>query len=127
MFNASSSSLFSQLHALPASASGASIQALSSISFESESAVIAWSSLTSLLTFSTLWKVLLVIHLVANFKLFPFIYHLRILNAVRFVLRSQRPKDDVKPEQLFQPLIISTKSPLMEIDVYGHKVNGSKC
>ena len=120
MLNATTSSLFEQLPALSATPG---FPTLSTISFESETFVFAWQLILSLINFSNAWKVLLILHITANFKVFPFIYHLRILNGVRFVLRSQRPKEDVKPHQLFQPIITSSRSPLMEMDVYGHKVS----
>ena len=77
------------------------------------------------LTFSFVWKAVLLIFIAFNLKNFPLIYHLRILNGVRFVLKSQRPQQDLTPDQLFQPLITSSRAPLMEIDVFGHKSNST--
>src|SRR5271154_1296055 len=57
-------------------------------------------------TFSTLWKLLLFCLIAANFKNFPLVYHMRLLNAVRWLLRSQRSPDSPKPEHLFQPIIM---------------------
>lgn len=77
---------------------------------------------THLVSFS--WsKLLLLLLIVTNLKHIPLVYHLRILNAVRFVLRSQRPVVDIQPHQLFQPLITSSRATLLDIDVYGHKVS----
>ena len=42
------------------------------------------------------------------------------LNAFRFTLRTQRPRVPVTPAQLFQPLITTTHTPLMEIDFNLH-------
>ncbi|EXJ59490.1 uncharacterized protein A1O5_12115 [Cladophialophora psammophila CBS 110553] len=84
-----------------------------------------WVFLRGLVTWDNFWKLSALTLILVNLKVFPFIYHLRILNAVRFVLRSQRPKRDVTPEQLFQPLITSSKACLMEIDVLGHKSNST--
>lgn len=47
-------------------------------------------------------------------------YKLRILNAFRFTLRSQRPKDPVAATHLFQPMITTTHAPLMEMDFNLH-------
>jgi hypothetical protein len=69
------------------------------------------------------WKLIIGLAVVSNLKHIPLVYHLRILNAVRFVLRSQRPAVDIQPQQLFQPLITSSRSSLLDIDVYGHKVS----
>ncbi len=96
-----------------------------SFSLETDSLATAWVYLSHTLTWNTFWKLSTLILVLLNFKVFPFIYHLRILNGLRFVLRSQRPSQDVGPEQLFQPLITSSKAPMMEIDVFGHKSNST--
>lgn len=76
-------------------------------------------------SFAVLAKVALVLLVLANFKNFPLVYHLRILNGIRFVLRSQRPKVKLSPEHLFLPLITSSRATLMETDVFGHKSNST--
>ncbi|KAJ9612547.1 hypothetical protein H2200_004144 [Cladophialophora chaetospira] len=81
--------------------------------------------LSSVLTWTNFGRALIMVFLLLNLKAFPLVYHLRVLNAIRFVLRSQKPKQDVQPEQLFQPLITSSKACLMEIDVLGHKSNST--
>ncbi|EXJ86293.1 hypothetical protein A1O1_06663 [Capronia coronata CBS 617.96] len=91
----------------------------------SDHLMTAWELLYQMLSLENGCKLLALSLVLLNLKVFPFIYHLRILNAVRFVLRSQRPKQDVTPEQLFQPLITSSKACLMEIDVFGHKSNST--
>lgn len=73
----------------------------------------------------TLAKAVLVLLVFANFKNFPLIYHLRVLNGIRFVLRSQRPKVKLCPEHIFLPLITSSRATLMETDVFGHKSNST--
>lgn len=88
----------------------------------------AWSSYQHILQYavwSTVWKVLAIFFIALNFKSVPFIYHLRILNGLRFVLKSQRSTQQLTPDHLFQPLIISSRAPLMEIDIFGHKNNSS--
>lgn len=77
------------------------------------------------LSWSTALKILVFVLVAANFKNFPLVYHLRILNGVRFVLRSQRSSKPLTPDQLFQPLITSSKATLMETDVFGHKSNST--
>lgn len=77
------------------------------------------------ITIDILWKVSTILLLLLNLKVFPFVYHLRILNGVRFLLRSQRPKEPIQLEHIFQPLITSSKACLMEIDVFGHKSNST--
>ncbi|KIX09014.1 uncharacterized protein Z518_00092 [Rhinocladiella mackenziei CBS 650.93] len=92
---------------------------------ESDSLVSAWVGFCQLISWDNAWKLSTLTLLLLNLKVFPFVYHLRLLNGLRFVLRSQRPKRDVGPEQLFQPLITSSKSCLMELDVFGHKSNST--
>lgn len=48
---------------------------------------------------------------------------MRIVNAFRFCLRTQRPKVPVTHEQLFRPLITTTHAPLMEIDFNLHSMS----
>ncbi|KAL2072956.1 hypothetical protein VTL71DRAFT_10280 [Oculimacula yallundae] len=85
----------------------------------------ATSILSQIWSFITIWKVLVVILLLGNLKNIPLIWHLRIVNAFRFCLRTQRPKVPVTPEQLFQPLITTSHAPIMEIDFNLHKTNSS--
>ncbi|KAH6682811.1 hypothetical protein B0J14DRAFT_468207 [Halenospora varia] len=73
----------------------------------------------------TIWRVLIIVLLLGNLKNIPLIWHLRIVNAFRFTLRTQRPKVPVGPEQLFQPLITTSHAPIMEIDFNLHKSNSS--
>ncbi|KAI8624123.1 hypothetical protein F5Y19DRAFT_481020 [Xylariaceae sp. FL1651] len=82
-------------------------------------------SIYSYLTWSTLWFSLLCVFIIFNNKTMPFMWHMRILNAFRFVLRSQRPKVPIRPSHLFQPIITSSTAQLMEIDFNMHKSNSS--
>lgn len=93
--------------------------------FEAKSLITTWIFFTQLISWNNFWKLSTLVLILLNIKVFPFVYHLRILNGLRFVLRSQRPKKDVRPENLFQPIITSSKAPLMEIDVFGHKSNST--
>lgn len=85
----------------------------------------AYDEISALFTLSVLYKILLLVLVAANLKNFPLVYHLRILNGIRFVLRSQRPSVTLMPEHLFQPLITSSKATLLETDVFGHKSNST--
>ena len=82
----------------PSVSSYFTVDQLSTLSWEMEYLYSIWGIAREQLVISNLWKLLVVLHIAANFKHFPLIYHLRILNAFRFVCRSQRPKHDVKPE-----------------------------
>lgn len=50
---------------------------------------------------------------------------MRLVNAFRFVLRTQRPAVSPSPRHIFQPLITSSTAQLMEIDFNLHKTNSS--
>ncbi|PVH75903.1 hypothetical protein DL98DRAFT_643275 [Cadophora sp. DSE1049] len=84
-----------------------------------------WSILSQLWPFVTIWRALLVLLLLGNLKNIPLIWHMRIVNAFRFCLRTQRPKVPVTSAQLFQPLITTSHAPIMEIDFNLHKTNSS--
>ncbi|KAI4861504.1 hypothetical protein F4820DRAFT_65124 [Hypoxylon rubiginosum] len=77
------------------------------------------------LTWSTLWFTLLCVFVVLNIKHMPFIWHLRLVNAFRFILRTQRPAVPLTPAHIFQPMITSSSAQLMEIDFNMHKSNSS--
>lgn len=105
--------------------SSADFQQFPGYLFSGHSVLAAWTTTSQYLTISMAWKLLVLIFVLANMRHVPFVYHLRILNAIRFVCRSQRPKVDIKPEQIFQPLITSSRPCLMDIDVLGHKVSNT--
>ena len=44
----------------------------------------------------------------------------RLLNAFRFVLRSERSRTPITPAQLFQPLITESHGSIMELDYNIH-------
>ena len=69
---------------------------------------------------SALWKILVVIAILANLKNLPLIWHVRLLRGFRHVLRSNRSNAGPTPAQLFQPLITSSHGPLMELDYNLH-------
>jgi hypothetical protein len=50
---------------------------------------------------------------------------MRILNAFRFILRTQRPQVPLNPSHIFQPLITESCADLLEIDFNFHKTNSS--
>ncbi|KAI1137205.1 hypothetical protein F5Y05DRAFT_81609 [Hypoxylon sp. FL0543] len=77
------------------------------------------------LTWSTLWFTLLCIFVALNIKNMPFMWHLRLVNAFRFILRTQRPAVPLNPTHIFQPIITSSTAQLMEIDFNMHKSNSS--
>ncbi|KAI0849674.1 hypothetical protein F5Y00DRAFT_269072 [Daldinia vernicosa] len=77
------------------------------------------------LTWSTLWFTLLCFFVVLNIKNMPFMWHLRLVNGFRFILRTQRPAVPLTHTHIFQPIITSSTAQLMEIDFNMHKSNSS--
>ena len=87
---------------------------------------------------SSIWKFLCILLIIVNFKNLPLIWHVsaassavclswtdfptqvRLLNAFRFVLRSERSRTPMSPAQLFQPLITESHGSLMELDYNIH-------
>ncbi|KAH7357259.1 hypothetical protein BKA65DRAFT_496527 [Rhexocercosporidium sp. MPI-PUGE-AT-0058] len=118
MSNLNNSLLYQSSVLLNSSASG-------SLGNSNLAASNAWSILAQIWSFITLWRILVIILLVGNLKNVPLIWHLRIVNAFRFCLRTQRPKVPVTSAQLFQPLITTSHAPIMEIDFNLHKTNSS--
>jgi hypothetical protein len=99
---------------------------LISLDFDQQKTLDATYSLASaIFSPSTLWKLLLVALVFGNLKNIPGVYHLRLLNAFRFVIRTCRTEEPVTPEHLFQPIITSSKATLMETDLYLHKSNST--
>ncbi|ESZ92109.1 hypothetical protein SBOR_7488 [Sclerotinia borealis F-4128] len=78
-----------------------------------------------LCTWSTVWKLSFFLLAIGNLKNLPLMWTLRIVNAFRFCMRSQRPKVKCGPNHIFQPLITESYCPLMEIDFNIHKSNSS--
>lgn len=76
--------------------------------------------LNYLCTWSTVWKLAFIVLALGNLKNLPLIWHLRLVNAFRFCIRSQRPKMKCGPNQIFQTLITESYTPLMEIDFNIH-------
>lgn len=100
------------------------------------SASVCPSLLSTLLSLITIWRVVVLLLVLGNIKNIPLIWHvstivcfvstslmfnqLRIVNAFRFCLRTQRPKVSPTSDQLFQPLITTSHAPIMEIDFNLH-------
>ena len=96
------------------------------------------------LTFA--WKLTIVALIVTDIKTFPLVWHvsfsrsltfseptsdhllppiqLRLLNALRFVLPSQRAKPGLTSDCIFQPLITSSHCSLGEMDFNWHSKGG---
>ena len=99
---------------------------LSTFTFDQQKTMdVTYHLVSTVFSFSTIWKLLLVGVFIANLKNIPGVYHLRLLNAFRFVLQTQRTVEGPTPSQLFQPIITSSKTTLMETDLYMHKSNST--
>jgi hypothetical protein len=105
---------------------------------------ISFNIIYQILSLITIWRVIILLLVLGNIKNIPLIWHvsiflstssseqlsnlfiqLRIVNAFRFCLRTQRPKVAPTADQLFQPLITTSHAPIMEIDFNLHSENSS--
>ena len=71
------------------------------------------------------WAVALVLLLVLNLKNVPLAWHLRIVNALSYVLRSQRTSSPDSTACVFDAVITESLSPITEIDFNLHKSNST--
>ena len=96
--------------------------------------------LLDVLHISFAWKITIVAVIVTDIKTFPLVWHvsfasktppsnhidvfstskLRLLNALRFVLPSQRAEPGPTPISIFQPLVTSSHCSLSEMDFNWH-------
>ncbi|OLN86783.1 hypothetical protein CCHL11_07854 [Colletotrichum chlorophyti] len=83
------------------------------------------ASFTDLLKPSFVCFFVLVAFCALNLKSLPFVWHLRVLNAFRFTIRTLRPRVPPKPSMVFQPMITSSSADLAEMDFNLHKTNSS--
>ncbi|TEA12468.1 putative thioesterase atnL [Colletotrichum sidae] len=81
--------------------------------------------LSILLNPSSICLALLLALCAFNLKSLPFIWHLRVLNAFRFTIRTLRPPVALRPSMVFQPIITTSSADLFETDFNLHKTNSS--
>ncbi|KAF1917831.1 hypothetical protein BDU57DRAFT_555585 [Ampelomyces quisqualis] len=70
-----------------------------------------------------LWRIAAVLLALANLKNLPFIWHLRLFRALIYHVYLQ--PTPIPPHALFQPIITSTRTPLLETDYNLHKSNST--
>lgn len=71
------------------------------------------------------WKLTVLALFVTDIKTFPLVWHIRLLNALRFVLPCQRAEPGPTPNCIFKPLVTSSHCSLSEIDFNWHKSNST--
>ncbi|KAM0801111.1 hypothetical protein BDR22DRAFT_888782 [Usnea florida] len=81
--------------------------------------------LLEILHISLAWKLIILVLIMSDIKTFPLVWHLRLLNALRFVLPSQRAEVALSPSSIFQPLVTSSHCSLSEMDFNWHKSNST--
>ena len=103
-------------------------------------ALPAKENFTETLVPSSIWKLICILLILLNFKNIPLVWHVskigsgdisrltlapkvRLLNAFRFVLRSERSRTPITPAQLFQPLITESHGSIMELDYNIHSLS----
>ncbi|KAF2084674.1 hypothetical protein K490DRAFT_59317 [Saccharata proteae CBS 121410] len=70
-----------------------------------------------------LWRALAVLLLLGNWKNLPGVWHLRLFRGLLYQLYLQ--PSPFPPSSLFQPIITSTRSPILECDYNLHKSNST--
>ncbi|KAF9633996.1 putative 4hbt like protein [Lasiodiplodia theobromae] len=69
------------------------------------------------------WRLIALILAAINFKNLPFMWHIRLFRGLLYHLYLQ--PTPLPPRALFQPIITSTRSPLVECDYNLHKSNST--
>ncbi|KAG9195355.1 hypothetical protein G6011_00476 [Alternaria panax] len=69
------------------------------------------------------WRIAAILLALANLKNLPFVWHLRFIRAFFFQLYLQ--PTPIPPHALFQPIITSTRTTLLETDYNLHKSNST--
>ncbi|KAH0536460.1 hypothetical protein FGG08_006673 [Glutinoglossum americanum] len=80
--------------------------------------------------FSTLgrsWRTVGILFVLANLKNLPLVWHLRFFNGLftHFYLHPSRLTPKTGPRAIFQPIITTSRSPLLECDYNVHKSNST--
>ncbi|KAK6215041.1 capsule polysaccharide biosynthesis protein [Colletotrichum tabaci] len=100
-------------------------EAAHGLSFLPHISSLSSTGFASQLTPSTKFVLILVAFCALNLKSFPFVWHLRVLNAFRFTIKTLRPHVRPRPSMVFQPIITSSSADLAEMDFNLHKTNAS--
>ncbi|GKT41660.1 putative thioesterase atnL [Colletotrichum spaethianum] len=95
------------------------------LSFASHTSYLDPANFATLLRPYPIFILILIFFSALNRKSFPFIWHLRVLNAFRFTIRTLRPQVRPRPSMVFQPMITSSSADLAEMDFNLHKTNSS--
>ncbi|OAL01819.1 hypothetical protein IQ06DRAFT_292630 [Phaeosphaeriaceae sp. SRC1lsM3a] len=70
-----------------------------------------------------LWRIAAILLALANLKNLPFVWHIRFFRALVYHVYFQ--PTPIPPHALFQPIISSTRAPLLETDYNLHKSNST--
>ncbi|TQN74423.1 putative thioesterase atnL [Colletotrichum shisoi] len=100
-------------------------EAAHGLSFLPQIPSLSSTGFASQLTPSTIFVLILMAFCALNLKSFPFVWHLRVLNAFRFTIKTLRPRVRPRPSMVFQPIITSSSADLAEMDFNLHKTNSS--
>ncbi|CAO2648553.1 Nn.00g078200.m01.CDS01 [Neocucurbitaria sp. VM-36] len=102
---------------------GASIAALATQPAFRNSLVIALGRWTGYNAPGGLWRIAAVLLALANLKNLPFVWHIRFFRALFYQIYLQ--PTSIPPHALFQPVITSTRTPILEMDYNLHKSNST--
>ncbi|GKT64844.1 capsule polysaccharide biosynthesis protein [Colletotrichum tofieldiae] len=104
---------------------GTSHEGAHGLSFASHISNLAPATFSNLLKPYPIFTFILIAFCALNLKSCPFVWHLRVLNAFRFTIKTLRPRVRPHPSMVFQPMITSSSADLAEMDFNLHKTNSS--
>ncbi|KAK1993354.1 capsule polysaccharide biosynthesis protein [Colletotrichum falcatum] len=104
---------------------GTNLETTNGLSLASRIANLSLESFFTILRPYPIFVFMVIAFCALNLKSFPFIWHLRVLNAFRFTIKTLRPRVRPRPAMVFQPMITSSSADLVEMDFNLHKTNSS--
>ncbi|KAF2268923.1 hypothetical protein CC78DRAFT_509576 [Lojkania enalia] len=98
---------------------GASIAAFAS-QVSLRNFIIKWSGISAP---GGVWRIIAILFALANLKNLPFVWHMRFFRA--FIYHLYLQPTPIPPHALFQPVISSSRTPILEMDYNLHKSNST--
>jgi len=102
---------------------GVSVATIASLPSLREILVAALSRYTGFDTPGGMWRIAAILLAVVNLKNLPFVWHIRFVRALTYQIYLQPTA--IPPHALFQPVITSTRTTLLETDYNLHKSNST--
>lgn len=102
---------------------GASLAAVASQPSLRDSIVASLAKITGYNAPGGVWRIAAIVLALANLKNLPFVWHIRFFRALFYHIYLQ--PTPIPPHALFQPIITSTRTPILEMDYNLHKSNST--